>query len=358
MNETLYCAGCGSILQTEDETKDGYIEKKALQRETFLCKRCYQLKHYGKFVEGKSTFHTIKMVHQSIQKNDVVLFVIDLPLILTPFLNAFSELKRYSNLYLIVNRYDLYQTFLSKKKAMQFIEKESKRFQLDFKKIVFAEDIHDFIEDIKSQYPFQNIALVGVENVGKTTLIKKILSPSIEIKNQLVTSIYPGTTLQPLKMKLDDQHLIYDTPGILSKTSFLNAFPKGLLKHLQLDKKVVQTAYQLHDSQAIIINNFISLHYLKGPKQGILFYHSPQCRLTRTKLINSKSTFNALIKENQLKIHSIHSFDDLQAYPITIKEPKKDIVIEGFGFITITKPGEFILYTIKNGLITIRDAMI
>ena len=37
MMDELYCSGCGARLQIEDETKDGYIEKKALQRETFLC---------------------------------------------------------------------------------------------------------------------------------------------------------------------------------------------------------------------------------------------------------------------------------------------------------------------------------
>ncbi len=358
MMDELYCSGCGARLQIEDETKDGYIEKKALQRETFLCKRCYQLKHYGKFVEGNSTFHTIKMVHQSIKKEDVVLFLVDLPLVLTPFLNAFKELKRYPNLYLLVNRFDLYQTFISKEKAFRFISKESKKFQLNFKEIIFLDEIESFIDQILIEYPHQNIALVGIENVGKTTLIQKILKQRKQQKSQLVASIYPGTTLQPLKIHFDDNHDLYDTPGILSKTSFLHHLPKGIIKRLQLDKKVVQTAYQLNACQAIHINNFLSFHYLNGNKQGIIFYHSPQCVLTRTKLQNAISTFDALISQYSIKVNSIHSFNDLTAYPITITEGKKDIVIEGFGFVTVTQPGEFMIYTFKDCQITIRDAMI
>ena len=47
--EELRCVGCGIILQCEDVNKEGYVHPNAFNREFILCKRCYQIKHYGKF---------------------------------------------------------------------------------------------------------------------------------------------------------------------------------------------------------------------------------------------------------------------------------------------------------------------
>ncbi len=70
--EERRCPGCGAVLQTNDELKDGFVDKNALNREYILCKRCFQLQHYGKFVKGKETYSTIKMVHEYVKKEDVV----------------------------------------------------------------------------------------------------------------------------------------------------------------------------------------------------------------------------------------------------------------------------------------------
>ena len=356
----LYCPGCGALLQTENENKDGFIEKKALSRESYLCKRCYQLKHYGQFNKGKETYSTMKMVHEFVSKNDVVFFIVDLPFVITPFLKVFDELKRYNHLYLLVNRYDLYQTYISKEKAMNFVKQECKKFHLPFKAIYLIEkNCKDLIEIIDEQYPTQNRCFIGLENIGKSTFINQYLK-GIGIENQFVVdSLYPGTTLQPLKIKIAEDQYLLDTPGIHSKTAFMHKIDLNILKWLQNDKKIIQTAYQLNANQSIHVNNFLSFHYLEGKKQGIIFYHSPRLTLTRCKLSNAESTFNALISQYDIHSNQVQSFKDLVGYPIEIKgNQKKDLVIEGFLFITITLPGKFVIYTFKDSNITIRNAMI
>src|SRR5690625_3800408 len=47
MSEQRKCSGCGVYVQSEDETKLGYVPKQVLQRETVICQRCFRLKHYN-----------------------------------------------------------------------------------------------------------------------------------------------------------------------------------------------------------------------------------------------------------------------------------------------------------------------
>ena len=40
------CYGCGSKLQSEDNTKEGYVPKEKLE-EAVYCQRCFKIMHYG-----------------------------------------------------------------------------------------------------------------------------------------------------------------------------------------------------------------------------------------------------------------------------------------------------------------------
>ena len=63
MEEKLLCIGCGIQLQSEDESKEGYVNPNALTRSFILCKRCYQLKHYGKFSQSNQLKNTIDLLN-------------------------------------------------------------------------------------------------------------------------------------------------------------------------------------------------------------------------------------------------------------------------------------------------------
>lgn len=355
-----YCSGCGARLQIDDETKDGYVDPKALNRDVILCKRCFQLKHYGKFKTGTETYSTIKMIHENVSLNDVLILVCDVSLTLTPILSHLQELNRYKNFYLIAIRYDLYKDYLKEEKALDFLVKNIKDANLKVSKIyLLNNNLEAIFEDLNNLHKDANLCFVGLENAGKTTLINRYLSiyyPNIPL---LTKSLYPGTTLQPFKIQLTDTRYLMDTPGIKSNHSMLNKIETSVLKKLQLDKKITATSYQLFKNQAIIINNFLVFEYLEGVKQTFVFYSSSMCDLNRVKLENVNKSFDSLLKDYTLKTNKIKSFKDLTCYDIIInKKTKKDIVIEGFASITVTKPGKFKIYTLKDLNVFVRDSMI
>lgn len=359
MEETKYCQGCGALLQTEDENKDGYVHPNALNREIVLCKRCFQLKHYGVFRPGKETYHSIKMIHESVHLDDVLILVLDASLTMTPLLEHLKELNRYKNFYIIANRFELYEEMIKKEKMLDFLSKNIQKAGLKAKKIYLLDHHLETIFDaILQSHEKANLCFAGLENAGKTTLINQFLQkyyPNIPL---LTKSLYPGTTLQPLKIPLDATHYLMDTPGIKSHRSMLHQLENSVLKKLQLDKKIVATSYQLCSRQAIHINNFLSFHYVAGEKQTILFYTSAMCTFTRSKEENAQRSFDSLIKDYTIKTNKIKTFEDLTYYDIIIDKKKQDIVIEGFGFITISHPGQFRIYTLKNVNLILRDAMI
>ena len=109
--EELKCIGCGITLQCEDESKEGYVNPSAFNREFILCKRCYQLKHYGKFVKSDEVKNTIQLLHASANKNDLILLICDVALVYTPLIKVLKEINSYNNVVLIANRYDLYKDY-------------------------------------------------------------------------------------------------------------------------------------------------------------------------------------------------------------------------------------------------------
>ena len=57
--------------------------------------------------------------------------------------------------------------------------------------------------------------VVGGTNVGKSTLINRLIRDYSDLEQELTTSRYPGTTLDMVNIPLDDGKYIIDTPGIV-----------------------------------------------------------------------------------------------------------------------------------------------
>ena len=49
--EEIRCYGCGSIIQSENENKIGYVPKNAMNKQHILCKRCFQMKNYQEWLD-------------------------------------------------------------------------------------------------------------------------------------------------------------------------------------------------------------------------------------------------------------------------------------------------------------------
>lgn len=358
--DELYCIGCGIKLQCEDESKDGYVNPSAFNREFILCKRCYQLKHYGKFVESKSVKNTINLLHKSANKDDLIILICDVALVYTPLIKVLKEMNSFKNVIMVCNRYDLYKDYINIDKAYAFIKREIKANKLNIKDVFIIDDnINEIFDYIDNNSINKNAYLLGLENAGKTTFINKILKEvANEESNFLTNSKYPGTTVDLIKIPLTDSHYLIDSPGVHSKGNLLSYVELDFIKKLQGDNKIKPIVFQLNPYQSLLISNIIKFDYLKGEKQGIVFYGSSQLEITRSKFENSISSFNNKIKDLHLKTKNVTKHSDLVKNVININEDGKfDIVIEGLGFFAVKK-GSYVINTLKGVNVFVRKAMI
>ena len=77
--------------------------------------------------------------------------------------------------------------------------------------------IKDLMEKIEQYRKGRDVYVVGVTNVGKSTLINAIIQEITGDKDIITTSRFPGTTLDKIEIPLDDGSYIYDTPGIIHR---------------------------------------------------------------------------------------------------------------------------------------------
>ncbi|MCI5745533.1 MAG: 50S ribosome-binding GTPase [Erysipelotrichaceae bacterium] len=358
--EELFCIGCGIKLQCEDEEKEGYVNPSSLSRSFILCKRCYQLKHYGKFKESKTIDKTLIKLNENASFSDIIVLLVDVSLLQTPLLKKLRVLNDYHNVYVVANRYDLYSRFIKIEKAYSFLKDSFKKEKINYKKMwIINDNISEIFSYLDEQANDLNIYLLGLENAGKTTFVNQLLkNVAHENNNYLIDSIYPGTTIDLIKIPLSDNTFLIDSPGISSPGNFLNHIEAKYIKNLKNDLKIKQCVFQFYSNQALIVSNVLVLNCNINCKTSVVFYGSNQLELLRCKSENMISTFNNNMKFLKLKSDKISSFNDLEKININIDSDNSvDLVIEGLCFFALTK-GSYQIYTLKGVNVYTRKSMI
>ena len=113
----------------------------------------------------------------------------------------------------------------------------------------------------------------------------------------------PNTTLDVIKIKLDEGIYVYDTPGFITKDEFKEkAFPKSYLKPVTL---------QVKESEVVSIND--EMYISSNLKNSFTFYISNDIKVTKIYKDIPRLSNNIILEENS------------------------DIVIKNLGFINIKK---------------------
>ena len=296
------CQGCGILLQTVDPKKIGY----AISENDKLCQRCFRIKNYNDYKlvtqENKSFIDVLKKINQT---KDLVLLVVD---VFT--LNDLSIFYKYLNndILLVITKRDILPKSLNDDKILNYFNYRciDKILISSYKNYNF-----DYLFDLIKRYKkTDNIYIVGYTNAGKSTLINKLIYNYSNIKPIVTTSILPSTTLDTIKIKLNDLTLI-DTPGLISKGNIINYLEPSMIKKIIPNKEIKPITYQVKEEQLFNVEN---LFKLKCSKVNLTFYLANQLEIKRQyKIIDLKEKYQQInIKANQ------------------------DLVIEGLGFIKFT----------------------
>lgn len=317
------CIGCGIVLQNDNILNIGYTPNLEMD----YCMRCFKVKNYGETSSvSKSSEDYIDILKSISRSNDLVLYIVDI-LNIKEDLNEIKEYLK-NKIILVLNKKDVLPKSVKDEKIINYLKEK-----YEFLDIIIVSSINNYNLDllmskIEKYKTSNNVYMVGETNAGKSSLINKIIGNYTDKEPDLTVSNMPETTLEKIKIKLNDKLTIIDTPGIIESRNIINYLDKKYYKILNTKREIKPKTFQISKNQSLLIGEFLRIDYLEGDRNSFTLYIPNGIKV---KKINSKHNYlkELSYKEYELKFH-------------------EDLVIYGLGFIKIVLNGKIGIYLDKD----------
>ena len=329
------CLGCGSVLQSDSVNKEGFVKLSVYDKSDY-CERCFKIMHYGEYSVLDKKIDTDGIIRNiNSDKIASVAFLIDA-------LNINENIKKYinkfrNNKYILVTKKDVLPKSLKEKKVISYIKENL----LDTENIMCVSsfknyNIDKFLEKLNKDN-VRRLYIVGFTNCGKSTFINHILT-SLSKSPTITTSAIPNTTASYIAIKLNNKLTIVDTPGFIDNDAIYNFVDYGKVIKLYPKKELKVKTFQVKSGYSIIVNDILRIENTSLKSNSFSFYMNDKLRYEKIKSKNDK-----------LRI--------LPNMEYEINEPT-DILINGLGFVRITKVGMIRVFSLDNKMISKRKSMI
>jgi hypothetical protein len=363
------CVGCGVALQTDTPEKPGYVPAGALTRNPVICQRCFRIKHYNEastVTVDQNEF--VRMLNRVGETQSLVVHIVDIFDFEGSMIGGLSRFAGGNPILLVVNKMDLLPKLTNHNKIVNWVQRQAKEFGLRVIDVVLcsAKQNRGFervIEALEEHRNGRDIYVVGATNVGKSTLINRLIRDYSDLDNELTVSQYPGTTLDMVKIPLDDGTHIIDTPGIVYEHRLTEMVSKQDLQKLMPAKEINPLVFQLNEQQAIFFGALARFDFVKGERQSFTFFVSNALEAHRTKLERA----DELYEKHKGELLSPPSKENLDKLPKWTKHAiriprgsRKDVSISGLGWMKVNSDSgaELVIHAPKGVRVTIREPLI
>ena len=325
-NEEKRCSGCGVLLQDQNLLQEGYTTS----LENDVCQRCFRMKNYGEYqVVTKSNDEYLKILKSVGETKDLVLYITDL-------LNLEENIEEIRNIIpnkmiLVLNKKDVLPKSVKEEKLINYLKEKN----IEFEEVIVVSvnkniNIDYLLKRIKYYQTSKNVYVVGHTNAGKSSLINKLISNYSDNTQELTMSPLPSTTLNLVKIDINDHLTLIDTPGLVDNGSILNRVDASMVKKISPKKEIKPRTYQLRKNQSIIIEDLVRIDYVEGEINSFTLFVSNDLKVKR--LLN-------LFNNDELK--------DKNKLTYEVKYDE-DLVINGLGFVKIVNKGVIDVYIDKD----------
>lgn len=326
------CNGCGTTLQTNNPKEKGYIREDKYNNSNY-CERCYKIIHYNEKIVTELDNINEYIISEVNKKAKYVYFLIDFLNINSETINSFKRIKTPKTL--IISKLDIIPHSIKESKISNFLKEnyniEEEIIFQSTKKNINTKRITNYLEqnNIKEAY------ILGYTNAGKSTLINKLSELNDTNNNQITTSLIPNTTIDFIKIKLNDKLSIIDSPGFTLNNTLYKANEFDLIKRINPKSFLKPSTYQLKDIASLIIEDKIKIN--SSISNNYTFYISNDINIER------------VFEKNK----------SLEEYkPFTLEIPNNsDLIIKSLGFINIKKSCTLTIYAENKDLFEIRNSI-
>ncbi|MFT8424142.1 MAG: ribosome biogenesis GTPase YqeH [Liquorilactobacillus sp.] len=367
--EALYCIGCGSLIQSDNPDELGYVPASALKKQVetkeLYCKRCFRLRHYNEVSDVSLTDDDfLKILTQIGDTDALIVNVIDIFDFSGSIIPGIQRYVGKNPILMVGNKEDLLPKSLKRTKLKDWIRQSANLVGLRPVDVALVSagknhGIATLLSLIEKYREGRDVYVVGVTNVGKSTLINQIIKQQTGISELITTSRFPGTTLDKIEIPLDDEHLLIDTPGIIHQDQMAHFLSGKELNIASPQKEIKPRVYQLNAGQTLFLGGLARFDYISGEKDGIIVYTDNNLMLHRTKLENADMFYEKHVGEllQPPSEETLTKLPELVRFEFKTVQ-KSDLVFSGLGWITIPAKAVVAGWAPKGVTVTIRRAMI
>ncbi|WP_041695302.1 ribosome biogenesis GTPase YqeH [Alicyclobacillus acidocaldarius] len=299
MTDTRVCVGCGAPLQSTDERMPGYVPESHLEREDVLCRRCFRIRHYGDFTPVAVDEETYqRQVAAIFDHPGLVLYVVDVFDLAGSLIPSARRFVASSDVIVVVNKVDLLPADVGYEALADWIRGEVRATGVEPLDVAFisAEKRRgvDRLVDRVARETKRPVYVMGMANVGKSTLLNAMVERLSERKQPFTVSRRPGTTLAMSRLEIEGPYgrvELFDTPGLMYTSRVIERLCGDCLKWVVPRSRVRPRVYQLNPGQALFLGGLVRLETLEGERQGIVLYVSNELPVHRTKRERADSFF-------------------------------------------------------------------
>ncbi|XOK59039.1 ribosome biogenesis GTPase YqeH [Paenibacillus elgii] len=368
-SETNHCAGCGVALQTEQPDQLGYVPAQALARTPIICQRCFRIKNYNEasgITLNQDDF--LRLLTHVGGTDSLVVNIVDIFDFEGSMISGLARFVGTNPVILVVNKIDLLPKVTNYNRIVNWVQRQAKEAGLRVVEVVLCSakknmGFERVIEALEMHRKGRDIYVVGATNVGKSTLINRLIRDYSDLDAELTVSQYPGTTLDLVRIPLDDGASIIDTPGIVYKHRLTELVSKKDLMKVMPDRPIKPLVFQLNDQQSIFFGSLARFDFVQGERQSFTFYVSNALQAHRTKLERA----DELYEEHRGVLLSPPSREELEELPKLTKHPIRipknanlDVSVSGLGWIKVngTAGADLVIHVPKGVKVAVRESVI
>ncbi|WP_020615682.1 ribosome biogenesis GTPase YqeH [Paenibacillus daejeonensis] len=364
-----HCAGCGVKLQTTDQDRSGYVPETALTRDPAICQRCFRIKNYNDAASVTIDQDDFLRLLSGIAATDsLVVHIVDLFDFEGSLISGLQRFVGNNPVLLVVNKVDLLPKVTNLNRLRNWVQQQAKAHGLRTVDVLLCSAKRNLgfdrvIEALDRYRDGRDVYVVGATNVGKSTLINRLIRDYSDLDRELTTSRYPGTTLDAVRIPLEDGKAIIDTPGIVYPSRLTEMVPKQILQTILPEHTLKPLVYQLNEQQTLFFGALARFDFVQGERQSFTVYIAPGIKPHRTKLERADELYRThagtvLAPPNEDMLGEIPEWT---RHSLRIpRDKRQDIFISGLGWIQANgKTGALVdIYAPKGVKVLLREAII